>query len=49
MTAMPAWGVTHSDAEIWNIVAFLQKLPRLSPQQYRALTQGSPQHHRMGG
>jgi len=37
MTAMPAWGLTHSDEEIWNIVAFLQKLPKLSPQQYRAL------------
>jgi mono/diheme cytochrome c family protein len=49
MTAMPAWGITHSDAEIWNIVAFLQKLPRLSPQQYRALTQGSHQRHHMAG
>jgi mono/diheme cytochrome c family protein len=47
MTAMPAWGITHSDAEIWNIVAFLQMLPRLSPQQYRALTQGSHAHHHM--
>ena len=36
MTAMPAWGTTHSDEEIWNIVALLQKLPGLSPAQYRA-------------
>jgi mono/diheme cytochrome c family protein len=45
MTAMPAWGTTHSDEEIWNIVAFLQKLPRLSPQQYRALVAESGKHH----
>ena len=44
MTAMPAWGLTHSDAEIWNIVAFLQKLPGLSPVQYRALTRNAEAH-----
>ena len=37
MTAMPAWGTTHDDAAIWNIVAFLQKLPTLSPEQYQSL------------
>jgi hypothetical protein len=37
MTAMPAWGTTHSDAAIWNIVAFLQKLPAMSPEQYHSL------------
>jgi mono/diheme cytochrome c family protein len=45
MTAMPAWGTTHSDEEIWNIVAFLQKLPGLSATQYRALTQDTHAHH----
>jgi mono/diheme cytochrome c family protein len=49
MTAMPAWGKTHSDAEIWAIVAFLQKLPGMSPEQYRALTQGAASQHRMPG
>jgi mono/diheme cytochrome c family protein len=37
MTAMPAWGTTHSDAAIWNIVAFLQKLPAMTPEQFRSL------------
>lgn len=37
MTAMPAWGTTHSDAAIWNIVAFLQKLPSMTPEQYHTL------------
>lgn len=49
MTAMPAWGVTHSDSEIWNIVAFLQKLPTLSPAQYRTLTQAAAGHHKQDG
>jgi len=45
MTGMPAWGVTHSDAEIWNIVAFLNRLPALSPPQYRALVASAAGHH----
>jgi mono/diheme cytochrome c family protein len=45
MTAMPAWGTTHSDEEIWNMVAFLQRLPGMSAQQYRAMTQGAHGHH----
>ena len=36
MTAMPAWGLTHDDTRIWNIVAFLRKLPELTPEQYQA-------------
>lgn len=45
MTAMPAWGRTHSDEEIWNMVAFLQQLPRISAQQYRVLTQEAHARH----
>ena len=37
MSAMPAWGKTHNDAEIWSVVAFLHKLPELSPAQYQQL------------
>jgi len=50
MTAMPAWGKTHSDEEIWNIVAFLQRLPGRSPQTYHALVAkgGDHHHHEMG-
>ena len=39
MTGMPSWGVTHSDEEIWAIVAFLQKLPELSEAEYKTITQ----------
>lgn len=38
MTAMPAWGKSHSDQAIWDIVAFLKKLPSLTPAQYQAIT-----------
>jgi len=45
MTAMPAWGTTHSDEEIWNMVALLQKLPKMTPAEYRALVAASGKHH----
>jgi mono/diheme cytochrome c family protein len=45
MTAMPAWGTTHSDEEIWNMVALLQKLPKLGAAKYRALVAASGKHH----
>ncbi|MCW8127693.1 cytochrome c [Microbulbifer halophilus] len=37
-SGMPAWGPTHDDERIWAMVAFLQKLPELTPQQYQVLT-----------
>lgn len=35
MSGMPAWGASHDDATIWSMVAFLEKLPGLTPQQYK--------------
>jgi mono/diheme cytochrome c family protein len=35
MTAMPAFGFTHSEDEIWAIVAFTQKLPFMTKEQYQ--------------
>lgn len=46
-TGMPAWGVTHSDELLWDVVAFLRKLPDLSPEQYRALVKDAPTHDEM--
>jgi cytochrome c5 len=48
MTGMPAWGVSHSDEELWDIVAFLKKLPELSAQEYKAIVQNSPSGHGHG-
>jgi len=36
LTAMPSWGRTHSDDELWDIVAFLKKMPDLDAAQYQA-------------
>jgi len=38
MSAMPAWGEGHDDATIWSMVAFINKLPEMSPEQYQAIT-----------
>ncbi len=37
-SGMPAWGLTHDDQRIWAMVAFIQKLPELTPLQYQILT-----------
>ena len=43
LTAMPAWGKTRGDAQIWTIVAFLNRLPKATPAQYeRWVNQGKP-------
>lgn len=39
MSAMPAWGRTLEDGEIWGLVAFVRKLPSMSPEAYRRLAQ----------
>jgi mono/diheme cytochrome c family protein len=39
MSAMPAWGRTLDDAEIWDVVAFVTRMPQLSAADYRQLTQ----------
>lgn len=45
MTGMPAWGVTHNDELVWDVVAFLRKLPELSAEQYQALVKSAPKTH----
>lgn len=44
-TAMPAWGKTHPDALLWDIVAFVRALPDMSPAQYLALTANAEDVH----
>jgi len=45
MTAMPAWGRTHSDELIWDMVAFVRQLPKMSPAQYQAVIKSAPADH----
>lgn len=42
MSAMPAWGGSHDDATIWSMVAFLRKLPTLTPAQYQDIVARAP-------
>ena len=43
MTGMPAWS-DHSDEELWATVAFLEKLPGMSEQDYARLVMASMAH-----
>ena len=48
MSAMPAFDPNHKDEELWAIVAFLKRLPDLTPEEYREMekaAQGKPGEH----
>src|SRR5262245_44311265 len=47
MTGMPAWGVTHDDDLLWDVVAFVHKLPEMTPEQYEALVKNAPKHEEL--
>jgi mono/diheme cytochrome c family protein len=36
-TGMPGFGKTESDREIWNVVAFLEQMKNMTPQEYAAM------------
>ncbi|HEX7814106.1 cytochrome c [Dyella sp.] len=46
LTAMPAWGVSHNDDAIWDMVAFIRKLPELDENAFVSLagTHGDDGH-----
>ncbi len=48
-SGMPAWGKSMEDEYIWNMAAFLQALPKLTPEQYQALVASSGGHSHGGG
>ena len=37
-SGMPAWGKIHNDQRIWAMVAFIERLPTLTPEQYQIIT-----------
>ncbi len=45
LSAMPAWGKTHNDQLIWDMVAFIRQLPKMTPQQYQAALASAPADH----
>ena len=38
MSAMPAWGKTLDDADIWDLVSFIRKMPDMSAENYLQLS-----------
>ena len=45
LTAMPAWGKTHPDPLIWDMVSFVRRLPGMSAEEYRHLVASAPEDH----
>ncbi|KQU84259.1 cytochrome C [Variovorax sp. Root318D1] len=42
MSGMPAWEFRMSEDDLWSVVAFLARLPDLTPQQYAEATRMEP-------
>lgn len=51
MSGMPAWGMVpgHDDPTIWSMVAFIEKLPGMTPAQYKDIVARAPADHDMEG
>jgi mono/diheme cytochrome c family protein len=39
MTGMASYGTVHNDDEIWTLVAFVQMLPKMTPEEYAKMEQ----------
>lgn len=37
MTGMPAWGKTLDDATLWDVVAFVRKIPGMNAEAYQQM------------
>ena len=46
MTGMPAWKYRMDDQQIWDLVAFIERLPRLAPADYRRMRETAEHSHR---
>ncbi|MBW3568226.1 MAG: cytochrome c, partial [Proteobacteria bacterium] len=42
-TGMPAWGATHDDAALWDVVAFQRQMPDLTAREYEAMVRDAEQ------
>lgn len=42
---MPAFSPTHSEEALWDLVAFTEQLPEMTPERYEMLVAVSPGHH----
>ena len=42
MTGMASYGAVHKDDAIWSLVAFVQRLPNMTPEQFKQLEAAGP-------
>ena len=47
-TGMPAWGPSRSDKELWDVVAFVKSLPKMTAADYDALDRRFPVEGKQG-
>ena len=45
LSAMPAWGKTHDDQLIWDMVAFIRHMPGMNAQQFQKIVASAPEDH----
>ncbi|MFV2059997.1 MAG: cytochrome c [Gammaproteobacteria bacterium] len=45
LTGMPAWHKSHTDDDIWSLVAFISKLNEMSAEEYQKMTTGAKVSH----
>lgn len=48
-SGMPAWGKSMDDQTIWGMVAFLQQMPKLTPEAYHEAVEQSEGHSHGAG
>jgi len=44
---IPAWSITPDDELLWDVVAFVRKLPEMTPEQYETLVKNAPKHEEL--
>ena len=47
LSAMPAWSFSHDNVTIWDMVAFIEKLPGMTPAEYKAMVAKAPPDEEM--
>ena len=41
MTGIPAFGPTHDDEKLWDLTAFVKRLPEMTPERYHEMAEDS--------
>lgn len=49
MTGMPAWGIYNSDEQIWDLIATISAMDKMSPEKYQELVASGAHTHKGGG